>query len=214
MDIYYSAYEKIGTRKRICSSIYLTVKNVITSGLVSPKEKIDEIEIANALDVSQKSVREALKILEFDHYVKYLKGKGYTVESITIEDVLKLYEFIGFISAFSMPLIDMNDITNQIILEESIKNIKEESNFFADKKFHIGLILCRNNSEILDMMEKTYDRLLWGFNILGIKDIKQNIIEDHIKIIDYIKENKNNSKEYFDILMRHYNLHIENIFNE
>ncbi|KPU45612.1 transcriptional regulator PdhR [Oxobacter pfennigii] len=206
-------YQKIGARKKISTSIYLTIAQAIITGILSPEQKIDDINIAQELDVSQNSVREALKLLEFDHYLKFSKGKGYVVENVTLEDIIKINEMLNVLSSASIELINIHDHISSIMLSESLNREQETTNHELDRKFHMTLALCTKNNEVMKAMRNAFDRLMWGINVLQLNDLSSIIIEDHGKIVEYFINNKNASKEILsDIMIKHYNLHLEDIF--
>lgn len=208
-------YKRIGSRKKISDSIYLTIKQAIITGFLPPKEKIDDKHIARELDVSQSSVREALKLLEFDHFITFVKGRGYEVENVTLEDIVKINEMLSILSAASIELINIQDPIATIMLSESLNREQETTNHDLDKKFHMTLALCTKNGEIMKAMRYFFDRLQWGINVLPLDDVSTTIIEDHRNIFEYFINNKNAGKEILsDIIIKHYNLHLEDIFEK
>ncbi len=205
-------YQKIGTRIRVSDSIYLAIKKAIITGLLLPQEKIDEKLIAEELVVSQSSLREAIKLLEADHYISFTKGKGYTIDNTTLEDLMKINELLSILTIASIEIICPIDSTTTIILSESLNQEFETTNYALDKKFHMTLAFCTKNSEILNAMRDSYDRMMWGMNVLSINDISTDIIEDHKKIIKFLVQNKDLNREAVsNIITEHFNKHLKNI---
>ncbi len=62
---------------------------------LKPGERIQEVKVTKALNVSRGSVREALLILERRYLIHNIPRKGAVVTEFTKEDVQGLYEIIG-----------------------------------------------------------------------------------------------------------------------
>lgn len=204
-------WDKIVPRKRVSDTIYLTLKKAIIFGLISPQDKIDEHYISQELDVSQGSIKEAIKILEDDKYLIFDKRKGYIVESVTLENIIKLYEFLNVLSMAAIESINLNNVANIIMLEESIKKAKESTNYQLDKKFHTTLALCSYNNEIIIATNDAFDRLLWGINVLPLHDINSVIIDDHEVIVRHLLDKSNDMEILTNIMCNHYDLHLQDI---
>lgn len=204
-------YQEIGARIRVSDSVYLTIKKAVITGVLLPQEKIDEKSITEELDISQTSLREAIKLLEADHYISFTKGKGYTVDNVTLEDLMKINELLSILTVASIEIICPIDSTTAIIISESLNKEIETTNFALDEKFHMTLAFCTKNSEILKAMRDSYDRLLWGMNVLSIKDLNSDIIEDHRKMADYLIYKELDREKMSVMITDHFSRHLEDI---
>lgn len=66
----------------------------IIRGLLAPGARLPEAELANELQVSTNSLREAFRILEKRHLVEILARRGARVSDITEDQVRDLYDFL------------------------------------------------------------------------------------------------------------------------
>jgi len=66
----------------------------IIRGDLSPGARLPEVELANELQVSTNSLREAFRILEKRHLVEILARRGARVSDITESQVQDLYDFL------------------------------------------------------------------------------------------------------------------------
>lgn len=64
----------------------------ITTGVLEPGERVQELKIAGELDVSRGSVREALLILERRHLIQIIPRRGAVVSALSPDLVNSLYD--------------------------------------------------------------------------------------------------------------------------
>src|SRR6056297_804513 len=78
--------------KPLGNIVYESLKESILNGSLKPGEKLMESRIAEDLGVSRTPVREAIRKLEKEKYVKMIPRKGAYVEDLTMEDILEVLE--------------------------------------------------------------------------------------------------------------------------
>ena len=66
-------------RLPLSEQVYLTLKTAILTGELMPQEKLNEVKIAEQLQVSATPVREAFRKLAKDNLVVIVPWKGVTV---------------------------------------------------------------------------------------------------------------------------------------
>lgn len=71
---------------------YWTIRDAIRSGVIQPGDRLIELELAAALDMSRTPVRDALRQLESERLVEKGPSRGFVVPTMTIDDIVEIYE--------------------------------------------------------------------------------------------------------------------------
>ena len=67
------------------------IRDAILSSELTPGSRVDQVRLAKILDVSLVPVREALKMLEGQGFIKIIPRRGAFVTSVSIRDLEDLY---------------------------------------------------------------------------------------------------------------------------
>lgn len=208
-------YESIGSRKRVSDTLYLTLKKAIIVGVLRPQTKLNELAIAEELDVSRASIREAIQLLCNDHYIENSAKKGCLVRTQGIEDLSRNYKFLEILTIASIEGMSIHYDIYRILMEESSHNHSKKGKNNMDRQFHMTMALCTNNNLIIEAMANTFDRLQWGRSSNHMNEVSDAIIEDHQQIIEFISECNGYRPEALKQMMKnHFVLHSEEIFSE
>lgn len=95
----------------------------IIDGTLQPDEKLNDIELAQALGVSRTPIRESLQLLESQGFVSMQPGRATQVTPVEPEDIYNLLPPLAALQALAAELATPNmdeEILN--MLEEKIKN--------------------------------------------------------------------------------------------
>ncbi len=178
---------------------YAELKKEIILGTLKPGDVFNEKEYAAKMNVSRTPIREALLKLAEEGYVQILPRKGTLISTISLNDILAIYEFRLLLEPSILLLlkdrpIDENWIGEQIILYEKMGKenppILETIENDHDKDFHIGLARFTKNPYIEKEMSDIMDRCL-RIRTLSNKESNQRYQEsilEHLKILYAIKE--------------------------
>ncbi|MDI3341534.1 MAG: GntR family transcriptional regulator [Sphaerobacter sp.] len=74
---------------------YWTIRDALRTGLLRPGDRLIEVDLAAALDMSRTPVREALRRLEAERLVENVPRRGLVVPAITLDDLVDIYEIRG-----------------------------------------------------------------------------------------------------------------------
>ena len=100
----------------------------IIKGELDSRERIQELKVANELEVSRGSVREALLILEGRHLIDILPRRGAMVSELTRDRVTALYEFyITLLTMLIHKLADDWKEGDEHSIRESLNNIRQQA---------------------------------------------------------------------------------------
>lgn len=148
----YLAPHRISAKERALSQL----QRWIIDGTLQPGEKLNDMELAEALGLSRTPIREALQLLEVQGFVEMQPGKITRVTIIEKEDILKIYPPLASLQCLAAELATPRITTDQIQLlrelnEQFEQSIQQQQLFKAmefDEQFHDIIIDSANNPYI------------------------------------------------------------------
>ncbi len=178
---------------------YNWIKEGIDSCALKMGEPLPETFIANETGVSRTPVREALRVLEQDGYIKIVPLKGAFVSEISLEDVREIYDIRKLLEPFAA-LSAANRIPDSEIKEMSAEWERlskraengEEIDFSTvadcDLKLHFTIAKYATNRRIGAIL-MSYHVQIKRFQRLSAQSLAdiRNSIEQHIIILNCIK---------------------------
>ena len=166
--------DRMGGRQfsNLSASIVATLKERIIRWQYPPEHRLTEAELCKKFGVSRSPVREALRTLATDGFVKKLPNRGYAVKQYNLREIEELYEVRLALELFVVECLakrgtpkkdDMNDIdalkrTWTGLLNGSSK--KDEELARLDTLFHETLAHAAGNKSLLRQLRAINERLL------------------------------------------------------
>jgi DNA-binding GntR family transcriptional regulator len=71
---------------------YWSIRDAIRSGVIQPGDRLIELDLAAALDMSRTPVRDALRQLEAERLIEKAPSRGFVVPTMTVDDIVEIYE--------------------------------------------------------------------------------------------------------------------------
>ncbi|RQD70743.1 MAG: FadR family transcriptional regulator [Tindallia sp. MSAO_Bac2] len=190
------------SKTRLFESIVNMIREQIQSGQLKPGDKLpSERELAELLDVSRNSLREALRTLEMMNYLEIRPGEGVFVKETNINDLID--PIVDAISVDNELLLDLLDVREIIEVEtarlaalngteddfEKIKNVIEKAEKkIADKSigldedhgFHLAIAEATHNQAFLMIFILISEALMKNMEAtLTIPGQPEKTIADH-----------------------------------
>ena len=91
-----------GTKKTLVQRVHETLLAGFDEGIFLPGERIKAAELAKRLGLSRAPVREALHVLAGQGLVELLPDKGAILRSMTLTDLIEIYEVSAPIASFGV----------------------------------------------------------------------------------------------------------------
>lgn len=88
-------------RETLAGSVRSEIERQILAGDLQAGEKLNEVALAERLDVSRGTVREAIRTLAESGLIDLLANRGAFVRSLTVEEIRNLYRLRGAIFAMA-----------------------------------------------------------------------------------------------------------------
>ncbi|MDR7465308.1 MAG: GntR family transcriptional regulator [Armatimonadota bacterium] len=81
-------------REPVGAAAYRLIREAVLKGQLAPGERLNELELARAWQISRTPIRDALRRLEAEGLVRAVPGKGVVVPRLGRADVDELYEML------------------------------------------------------------------------------------------------------------------------
>ncbi len=167
----------------------------IIDGTLQPHEKLNDIELAQALGVSRTPIRESLQLLESQGFVSMQPGRATQVTPVEPEDIYNLLPPLAALQVLAAELASphINDSIIQLLEEKNLEfanalHAKEFNNALKiDEEFHQVIVDTANNPYISSMVEmlQAHVRRLYYYEKIKLRE---QSIQQHAELIQYLKD--------------------------
>ncbi|MEW9673839.1 FadR/GntR family transcriptional regulator [Ammoniphilus sp. 3BR4] len=208
-------------RKSISEEVVQYIRNLILQEKILPGEKIPgEREMAQKINVSRNTVREAYKILAAQGYLNIKHGQGVFISDeesqirnltssffIKQDDILELFSIRKVLETQAVIwAIEYHGMEHhrelKNILEDNRMALKNKASFeelsYLDQKFHLALSRMSGNSILLRIMMNLIDLLSEvRTQTIQIPGRSEQSLKEHILIVEaMMSNNKKLAKHY------------------
>ncbi len=190
------------------------IQQWIIDGTLQPHEKLNDIELAQALGVSRTPIRESLQLLESQGFVTMQPGRATQVTPVEPQDIYNLLPPLAALQALAAELATPN------MNEEAIRFLEEKNKEFAralesnefntalkiDEEFHQEIVDRANNPYITSMVEmlQAHVRRLYYYEKIKLRE---QSIEQHTELINLFK--KGDTKKLAEVMRANWTYTIE-----
>jgi len=181
----------------LATQVQRSLEHAIFTGELKPGERLIEVELAEAMQVSRASLREALRLLENKGLVVTTHRRGAYVIELTDEDVREIYrvrlilEDHAIRCATDAPSPEL--IANLESLIEKMRDAAIRRDYFSivdlDLDFHREICAAAGNRRLLtmwgDLVAPTRALLLTKYRLF---DDSEEITNGHVILLDAIRQ--------------------------
>lgn len=189
--------------------VYNYISEKINDGSMKPDDKINEQQIADALNVSRTPIREALIQLASDGFLENTPRRGFRVKFLDIKKAQELYEVIGILDgriAYStVDIISDEELNNMQKLAEqmelAITQGLSAKYYELQLKFHDNYINLNDNESMVSMLNQLKNQFLRKYYKFENPEYELQILKDtnkeHFEIVRLFKEKRKDELEKF-----------------
>ncbi|MCL4767342.1 MAG: FCD domain-containing protein [Hyphomicrobiaceae bacterium] len=135
------------------------IEQMILTGEFAPGERLNELDLANRLNVSRGPVREVLRVLEQAGLVRIVPNKGAIVRKVSIEEMLDVYDVRAGFARTAGRLVATRATREQIrILEALYERMNREiakrdvqTYYRLNLEFHERLLEFTGNQRLIEL---------------------------------------------------------------
>jgi len=161
------------------------VKRRILGWVYPPEHPLIEESLSREFGVSRSPVREALRMLEADGFVRRIPNRGYYVRQVRLQEVADLYEVRLALELFALEKLaampekhpEVRRLAGIWRAPPRLEHPEAESLALVSQKFHEDLVELAGNASLLDTLRRVDERL-FAFRIMGFEQaIEQGTLE-------------------------------------
>ncbi|MEL7565676.1 MAG: GntR family transcriptional regulator [Dehalobacterium sp.] len=192
--------DKILKMPSLQEQVYLYIKSAIVKGELQIGELYSEQWCSDLLGVSRTPVREAVLKLKQDNLLEIIPYRGFTVKTLSPEDVKETFEIRQALEGFCVIRIAQKyrDPGAQDVLARLEGYLREQSNFKNEKNiyefmeldelYHRDIISFSRNERLADTFHSIHNR----FQRITVKVLKEpgrigSTIKEHATILAEMK---------------------------
>ena len=95
---------KLDKKASLADLVYESIRQAVVYGRFKPKERLNQLELAKAFDVSERTVREALTRLVSEGLVSREPYKEFRVVGLSVDDVEEILHMRALLEGWAMEL--------------------------------------------------------------------------------------------------------------
>lgn len=176
------------SRKTLREQIVGILRKKIFNGEIKPGERIKEMELAEAFQVSRGPIREALRQIEQEGLIEYAPHKGCVVRTLTLDNINEVYLIRSDLECLAVRLfggkMSESGIKGLEKAVHEIGNAAKERDLYRivrwDEEFH-SIIVSEARSQRLKQM--------WGFLEGENAATYYTMNEEELMPMDYLERN-------------------------
>lgn len=146
---------------------YHSIRQMLVDFRLKPEERINEVRLSRALNLSRTPVREALNRLASEGFVSLTPNRGFFVRALSIEGLLDLYELRIIVESAAFRLMcqraDDESIAALVaywdMIEPGYSTRDPDEVLLQDERFHLMIAEASGNSEIVGQLEAINARI-------------------------------------------------------
>lgn len=176
--------------------VYDAIKEAIISGQLKPGTRLVMADLAQKLHVSTQPVREALRCLDAEGYVKWTLNVGAIVSSISVEDIKEdiptLRELEGLATREAVRRMTpevLEELESMLAtMRQYVKDDKPREYGLLNKKFHRTIHVASGNKHLVKILDDLWarrDRLRAVFLLSPVRAAES--LKEHEAIVSAIK---------------------------
>lgn len=155
-EYHLNTIDSIG-RLPLSEQVYVTLKQAILTGALKPQVKLNEVKIAEQLNVSATPVREAFRKLAKDNLVVIKPWKGVTVKGYTPEEIISMYQCREVMEGLGARLCaevctDEQIEELQAVCDACLATTDAEERVQINSRFHTLISFFSGNDRVMDYL--------------------------------------------------------------
>lgn len=181
----------------LSETAYDLIKGDIVTCAFDPGQFIAQAELAEKYAVGMTPIREALRRLAQEGFVRAVPRMGYIVSQITAQDIHEIFELRLVLESASLRLAAARALDTAIhsIAQSAghtytFKDRQSYTNFLAhNASFHISIAASTGNQRLALMVGKVMDELTRVFHLgLDLRDSAEEMRRDHLSLVDALRQ--------------------------
>lgn len=172
------------------------IREAIVTGILKPRERLMEIQLAEELGVSRTPIREALRKLELEGFIVMVPRKGAYVADISIKDIADVFEIRAALEGLAAGLAaeritdEELEYMERCLAEkaEAIKTSNMEKLIEADTNFHEAIYKASRNERLYTIISNLREQIQrFRSTSLAVPGRMKLSLDEHRTIVEAIE---------------------------
>jgi DNA-binding GntR family transcriptional regulator len=181
------------SRRTLAAQVQERIREAILKQTLKPGVRIDQVKLAEEMQVSMAPIREALKGLEAEGLVTIQPRRGAFVTEVSISDMDELYFTRRLIEGeaifHAIPRMterDFDDLQEMIAAMRRSTEANDINTYIAlNRQFHLRIYSSLENSHLLQVIQMLWERSeLYRYRYMFITRDTSRIHEEHEGILE------------------------------
>ncbi|MDD4895890.1 MAG: GntR family transcriptional regulator [Atribacterota bacterium] len=205
-------FPRIKNHELLSQKVYRIIKKDIIQGKLVSDTRLFEEKIAAQMNISRTPIREALRLLAAEGFVKLIPNIGIVVNQVSPQDLLDVLNIRLQLEVYAVSL------ATQKFTEKDIKNLSiiieqmEEAVFANDalsysnlnSKYHKNIINISENKKLIEICDNLYQQSEHWIKALGVSERLRHSLQEHKDIFDAVKaKDPDRAKQAMHIHLHH-----------
>ena len=203
--------EVILDSRTLADRVFEELQDAIVTGGIAPGTKITEPGLAKEYGISRGPLREAMRRLEGRHLVSRIPHVGARVVSLSLDELLELYEvreamegMACRLAARQMPTAEIASLKELLEKHESQAELQQNLAYYqkeGDLDFHYRIVLGSGNKKLMELLcgELYYLVRMYRYRFSATSGRPKRAFQEHYRIVDAIEQR---DEELAEMLMR------------
>lgn len=154
-------------RRYLHDEVAERLRELILSGELEPRERINEVELCERFGISRTPLREAIKILATEGLLELLPNRGARVGHVSQSEIEEMIEVVAGLEATAAELacrsitdaeVDLIE-AKTMIMEKAYKRGDEASYFTLNREIHEALMQAARNATLASIYSNLSSRI-------------------------------------------------------
>ncbi len=190
------SFPRIKNRELLSQKVYRIIKRNIIQGKLVAQTRLFEEKIAEQMNISRTPVREALRLLSAEGFVKLIPNIGIVVNQVCPQDLLDVLnirlQLETYAAGLAVQKINEKDIENLRIIIEQMEDTVDNKDFLAysnlNYKYHKTIISISDNKKLIEICGNLHQQSEHWIKALGVEERLKFSLQEHIDIYNSLHE--------------------------
>ncbi len=206
-------FPMIKNHELLSQKVYRIIKRDIIQGKLSSDTRLYEEKIAEQMNISRTPVREALRSLSAEGFVKLIPNIGIVVNHISPKDLLDILNIRQELETYAICLaaqkINEKDIDNlNVIIQQMERAVFTNNTLLFNNlnlEYHRNIIFISNNNKLIEICDNLHQQSERWIKSIVVKERLMHSLQEHVEIYNSLK------KKDVDGAKKAMSIHISNI---
>lgn len=183
-------------RRYLHDEVAERLRELILSGELEPKERINEIELCERFGISRTPLREAIKILATENLLELLPNRGARVGSVSQHEIEEMVEVVAGLEATAAelacrtitdPEIDAID-AKTIVMVKAYQRSDDVSYFNLNREIHEALMQAARNATLSGIYGNLSSRIQrMRYTAHKTPEQWKRAVDEHVRMVELLR---------------------------